>query len=457
MNAIQRFFFNIFLLCFGLGLLFFVKLDSYADGQASLSYRVTSGGNYYLNNNSYSVTLNPDFEDVRLAFYIDGNTFYLLSNVSNLTISSLNDVAGYNSSGNLIYSNSTRVNLTSVRQVLGSYTFYRYDSGGGALDIVAGPNSFSDIDATYDYLFNNILPELPFDDSLELDYFKVSPYGFWDNLVGTPQEVLSFDYKYDIGWSDSRITTVKLRIDSTLATNDFTSSVSPFRGSFKGSTYANQNGDVVRLIATPYKADGSYGVSLYYSFVQDNNSPLVNIWRKLFKNGHTDNTIEIPYNGNDVTLPVDGVGTVNNYKVNYNPVTNEYGDLNLYEIYYQPVVIYEIDTPQEEIDETQDVVSDTYVTNNYYETTKNINLGFDINFGDISTNDITDTFDSFGNFGNGFGSFINRLASWLQLLFPFLHPAVAASIVFVFGLIVSLAIIALVLKIAGVIADIIPF
>lgn len=454
MNAFKRFFFNLFLCCFGFGLLFFVKLDSYADVGIYESHGTVN--NAWRFDNTWNGSFLLDNE--RYAFYVqfDGAAPQLWCSVdpSPLNVHSVSTGIGGNSSGGI---SSSDVSLSFTFN--GTYNCYvqNYNTLWGFFDFTSNVPIFSDLVELSNYLHTGRLPELPFDETLELDYFRVSPYGFWDNLLGTPQDVLSYDYKYDIGWSDSRITTVKLRIDSTRATNDFTSSLSPFRGSFKGSTYANQNGDVVRLIATPYKSDGSYGVSLYYSFVQDNNTPLVNIWRKLFKNNHTDNTIDIPYNGNDISLPVDGVGTVNNYKVNYNPVTNEYGDLNLYEVYYQPVIIYEIDTPQEEIEDTQNEVVNNYVTNNYNEIIKNINLGFDINFGDISSNDITDTFDNFGNFGNGFGSFINKLASWVQLIFPFLSSAVAAAIVSVFGLVLSLAIIALILKIAGVIADIIPF
>ena len=460
MNAIQRFFFNIFLFCFGFGLLFFVSLSSYASTRIKTiiidsSFGAPESLTTYVT--SFDVP-----ENARVALLLDNEhynsqyDFYYYQPIIYLNIGSDIVVRDVVYRPNVSGSDNYTTTVTPSRDSVNSQVYRFNPPYMGNRDFSTSIPIFYDYNECFDYIENGTLPLLPFDETLELDYFKVSPYGMWDYLVSTPQDSLAFDYKYDIGWSDSRISKVQLKIDSTRSTKSFVSSFSPFKGGFKGSTYAQLDGDVVRLIATPYKADGSYGVSLYYSFTQKNNAPLTNLWRKLFKNDHTDNTLTIPYENTNVTQPVEGVGTVNNYKVNYNPVTNEYGDLNLYEIYYQPVVVYQPDTPQEEIDSTQDVVNNTYVTNNYYETTKNINLGFDINFGDISTNDITDTFDNFGNFGNGFGSFINRLASWLQLLFPFLHPSVAAAIVFVFGLIVSLAIIALVLKIAGVIADIIP-
>lgn len=466
MRAIQRYFFNIFLFCFGFGLLFFVKLDSFAYTDVSCNFSFTTYANYtfdlnftVLSSHDGSFILRDDTQVVLVYYETENNiNWHIVAFSPSASEGAKFQPFYYSASGirTPAVNGTTDYSVTESSGRIGGdseYSFVPCYNIGSTVHRLPDLPRYS----SFENLLNGVSEPVPFDETLELDYFKVSPYGVWDYLVSTPQDSFSFDYKYDIGWSDTRISKVQLKIDSTRSTQTFESSSSPFKGGFKGSTYAQFDGDVVRLIATPFMADGTYGVSLYYSFVQKNNAPLTNLWRKLFKNNHTDNTITIPYENTTVTQPVEGVGTVNNYKVNYNPVTNEFGDLNLYEVYYQPVVIYMPDTPQEQIDDTQEVVSDTYVTNNYYQTTKNINLGFDINFGDISTNDITDTFDSFGNFGNGFGSFINRLASWLQLLFPFLHPAVAASIVFVFGLIVSLAIIALVLKIAGVIADLIPF
>ena len=314
---------------------------------------------------------------------------------------------------------------------------------------------FYNLSDVYNYIDNGVLPEIPYDDTLELDSFKVKSWG-----IGNLQVL--FKSSFEVTWSDSRISTVQVIVKSSGGSVSFESSSSPFKQKFEPELYVLKKGDVVHLTATPYMSDGTYGTSLYSSFVFDDNVPGSNIYRKFTNTPYSDNTLTIPYTGVSsqpqfVTLPVDGVTTQNVYKVNYNPQTYEYGDINLYEIYYSPVVVYPSDATDEEIDETQDVINNTYTTNNYYETTKNINIDFDVSFGDISGSDIQNGYDDFGNFSNGFGSFIGKLSSWVLALFPFLSPVVASAIVFMFGLVVLLAIIALVLKIASVIADLIPF
>lgn len=291
-----------------------------------------------------------------------------------------------------------------------------------------------------------------FDETLQLDSFKVTSWG-----IGNLQAL--FKSKFEVKWSDSRISTVQVRISGTANEASYESSSSPFKGKFQASQFVLKKSDVIHLVATPYKADGSYGQSLYYSVTYSDNIPFSNNYRKLVNNNTNDNTLTIPYSGpsgNDtVTLPVDGVTTNVTYKVNYNPVTNEYGDLNLYEIYYSPVVVYPDNTSDQEVDDTQEEIINNYTTNNYYETTKNINLSFDIDFGDISTNDIGEGFNGVSGFFNGFGGFIGRLSNWILALFPFLPPIVANSIVFTFGLVIFIAGIALILKIIGAVGNII--
>lgn len=447
MNAFQRFVFNLFICCCGLGFILFGKIDCYAF--PAFSYSCVNGNlgseqNFsvvFRSTSDYRIAIylaDPDVNRKHITFYTNNSSSRLYFDVVSYGNQSVPDVGYFE-----IHTDSSLPSGVYYCSV--PYTWLSLTSDIWSFSSNPEVRVFTDLDSLYDYIASGTLPQINYDDSLNLDYFKVSPY--------KRATVFFDDYKYDIGWSDSRISRVVLRIDSTLSTQDFVSSSSPMRGSFKGSTYANLNGDTVRLIATPYKSDGSYGNSLYYSFKHQQNSPLGNLWRKLFNDGHTDNTIDIPYNGKDVKLTVDGVNTTNNYKVNYNPVTNEITNEYIYEIYYSPVIIYPDNVSDQEVDDTQEEIINNYTTNNYYETTKNINFTFDVSFGDISTGDIVDSYNEVGGFLNGFGGFIGNLANWFSILFPFLPPVVSVAIVVMFGIVVLVAIVAFVLKIAGVIAD----
>lgn len=454
MNAIQRFFFNILLFCFGLGLFLFVKLDSYASNAITLRWSNGIPG-VGVNASRFEFVFSPS-DDVRYGAYVTYDNFEYSKPLGRMEVytTSSSSITGtlyawyYDSAGN----------ETSYNGGV-EYTYTPSFFGNGIYYFMFSNNSFyfssflsSDRDAVLNYVRTGERPEIPYDSTLELDSFKVTSWS-----IGNLQAL--FKSKFDVKWSDPRITTVQVRIIGTANEATYESSSSPFKGKFQASQFVIQKGDVIHLVATPYKADGSYGTSLYHSVTYSDNIPFSNNYRKMVNNNTNDNTLTIPYSGtsgNDtVTLPVDGVATNITYKVNYNPTTNEYGDINLYEINYNPVIVYPSDTPEEVIDETQDTVINEYTTNNYYETTKNINLSFDIDFGDISTNDIGEGFNGVSGFFNGFGVFIGRLSNWILALFPFLPPIVASSIVFMFGLVIAIAGIALILKIIGAIGNVI--
>ena len=316
-----------------------------------------------------------------------------------------------------------------------------------------GATLYDSLEEASRYVLTGYVPELPFDETLELDYFKVSTYEEFFNSF-------AWDNVFKVGWSDERISQVQVIISSTLRKDSFESSQSPFKSSFAGSTYAQTNGDVISLIATPYKSDGTYGPSLYYSFVYNSNLPLTNVWRKNHTYNFQDNTIQIPYtgvSGNDtVEAPVSGIKQDTCYKIYYNPTTEEITNENVYNIYYSPVIVYPENTPSEVIQETQETVINDYTTNNYYTTTNQINYSFNIDFEDISANDVQQTYDDVGGFFNGLGSFISKLVSIFQLLFPFLPDGLAAFIIIAFGIIALFVVVALALKIAGVITNLLP-
>lgn len=455
MNAFQRFFFNIFLFCFGLGLLLFVKLDSYASNAITLGWSNGIPG-VGINPSRYEFIFSPS-DGARYGAYVSFNNYDYSKPLGSMTVysNSSEPITGtfyswqYDSAGNQVsYNGGVEYTYTPTFYSQGVYVFNNFVNNS----FLCSSFLSSDRDAVLNYVSTGERPEIPYDSTLELDSFKVTSWS-----IGNLQAL--FKSKFDVKWSDPRITTVQVRIIGTANEATYESSSSPFKGNFQASQFVIQKGDVIHLVATPYKADGSYGTSLYHSVTYSDNIPFSNNYRKMVNNNTNDNTLTIPYSGtsgNDsVTLPVDGVATNITYKVNYNPTTNEYGDINIYEINYNPIIVYPSYTPEEVIDDTQDTVINEYTTNNYYETTKNINISFDIDFGDISTNDIGEGFNSVSGFFNGFGSFIGRISNWILALFPFLPPIVASSIVFMFGLVIAIAGIALILKIIGAVGNII--
>ena len=310
---------------------------------------------------------------------------------------------------------------------------------------------FSDLSAVYNYLDDGMVPELPFDETLKLDSFKITSW-----QVGTSQ--LMFRSKLEVTWSDYRISNVQVKIVGTANSPDtFESNTSPFKQKFYADNYVMKNGDVIHFTATPYKSNGEYGESLYYSLIYDDHLPS-NWYRKIVNTPYNDTTINIPYYNvsgqpQSVTLPVDGITTNKVYKVNYNPVTYEYGDLNVYEIYYSPVVVMPDNLPLEEEEEIEDSIVNNYTTNNYNTINNNTNYDFEINFGDISNNDIQDSYNDVGGFINGFGSFIAKIVSFFGVLFPFFPSGVSIAIITAFGIVALLLIVALAIKIISAIKN----
>lgn len=460
-DKIKRFtFYNIFFLCVFISLFLVLNLKSFARPSLQIVVREkTWEGDGYNSLPQYHVIYVSDYNNpvsYNYCFYhvYDGDTRlnYLVCDSKYNPVVKVQSVDFNGNTGYFSDPLSEVLNTSygSVR-VYPTFNYMAMRNPKNLDSVVFDGLAFDNLNDAANYVLNGVVPELPFDETLKLDSFKITSW-----QIGTSQ--LMFRSKFEVKWSDERISNVQVRIVGTAnSPTTFESNLSPFKQKFYASNYVMKNGDVIHFTATPYKANGEYGESLYYSIVYEDGLPS-NWYRKLVNTPYNDNTLTIPYNNvsgqpQSVTLPVDGVTTQNVYKVNYNPVTNEYGDLNLYNIYYSPVVIYPGDAPEEEIDQTQDVVNNTYTTNNYYQTTKNFNINFDVSFGDISGSDIQIGYDNTGNFLNSFGKLISKLSTWVLALFPFLPPIVATSIVVVFGLVVSVAIIVFALKIASVIAD----
>lgn len=310
---------------------------------------------------------------------------------------------------------------------------------------------FFDINDAYQYLYDGVEPQVPYDDTLKLDSFKVTSW-----QIGTSQ--LVFRSKFVVTWSDPRIVNVQVKIVGTAnSPTSFEANVSPFKQKFYASNYVMKNGDVIHLTATPFTSNGEYGESLYYSIIYEDGLPS-NWYRKIVNTPYNDTTINIPYYNvsgqpQSVTLPVDGVTTNKVYKVNYNPVTYEYGDLNVYEVYYSPVVVMPDNLPSEDEEEIEDSIINNYTTNNYNTINNNTNYDFEINFGDISNNDIQDSYDDVGNFLNGFGSFVSKIVNFFGVLFPFFPAGVSLAIITAFGIVAILLIVAFVIKIISAIKN----
>ena len=450
MNVKKIAFYSLFLLCFGFGLFLFNKVDSYAF--PSFSYTCVNGNPGF--EHDYSVVFRST-DNYRLAIYLPNPTvnrknitFYSNSNTSRLYF----DVVSYG--GESVpdvgyFENSYDSNLPSgVYSFNVPYTWQALTYYIWSFTTNPQVRVFTDLDSLYAYIANGTLPSLNFDSTLQLDSFKVNSWN-----VGNIQAL--FKSKFIVTWSDSRISLVQVRIKGTAKEVTYESSSSPYSRKFQADEFVYKRGDVIHLIATPFKSDGSYGESLYYTVTYDDDIPFSNTYRKLVNNNVNDNTLTIPYSGtsgnDNVTLPVDGVTTTVTYKVNYNPVTNEYNTQNVYEIYYSPVVVYPEDTTEQEVDDTQTVIVNNYNTNNYYETVKNIDTNFDIDITDVSSGDIQNTYDDIGNFFKGFGVFVGKLALLFNGLFPFLSPTVSVVLVTMVGIIAVGAVVILFLKIFHII------
>ena len=438
-DKIKRFaFYNIFFLCAFISLFLVLRLQSFADVR------------YYFQRNSPSPYTSfdiLDFGENKVCLYkYQGTKLDVCSLNSNLTV-----IDNYtNDNGN---TTRTEYNLSYDSETNGVYLFRQLSGiiNYNSFDLVqTNIPIFENLSDCYNFLMG-YSGEGVFDETLKLDSFKITSW-----QIGTSQ--LTFRSKLEVKWSDSRIANVQVRIVGTAnSPASFEGNSSPFKYKFYASNYVMKNGDVIHFTATPYKSNGEYGESLYYSIVYEDGLPS-NWYRKLVNTPYNDTTIDIPYHNvsgqnQTVTLPMEGVTTNKVYKVNYNPVTYNYGDLNLYEIYYSPVVVMPDNLTPSEEEEIEDSIINNYTTNNYNTINNNTNYDFEINFGDISNNDIQDSYDDVGNFLNGFGSFISKIVNFFGILFPFFPTGVSLAIITAFGIVALLLIVALVIKIVSAIKN----
>ena len=171
-EKIKHSFFNIFLLCFGFVLLFFIKIKSFAQ----TSFIVTCQQNWSNVDNTVHFTLNREWRfpstssDRRFAFYyLEGQHRYVLC--SNLGQSFTYDF-WYAYVGEDAHSFSTTMTFATWNNMFGGgYNFYgshennndaMFGSLQNAVYDFGGIPVFSDLDDISYYLEFGTMPELPF-------------------------------------------------------------------------------------------------------------------------------------------------------------------------------------------------------------------------------------------------------------------------------------------------------
>ena len=307
-DKIKRFtFYNIFFLCAFIGLFLVLNLKSYAYKSYTVYGRngfPNSGDKY----NDYEIVYT--FSDsYRYCIYIehtgDSNGIpnyraHFFSNGSG-TYSYHNYISTYYSNG-ILYSNAE---INGSIEFLGPNTkgYYETSMYIGNNNFSGNINIFYNLNEAENYILNGIIPNA-FDQNLKLDSFKITSW-----QIGTSQ--LMFRSKFEVKWSDSRIANVQVKIVGTAnSPTTFESNSSPFKQKFYASNYVMKNGDVIHFTATPYKSNGEYGESLYYSIVYEDGLPS-NWYRKIVNTPYNDNTLNIPYQdvsgqSTNINVPISG-------------------------------------------------------------------------------------------------------------------------------------------------------
>lgn len=446
-------FYNLFFLCALCGMFMVLNLRSFASNRlfATTGYNRTPGYSY----NIYARAIYGDIGSARYCFYLKQSGDYY-------DIKLLTNTRCYFTHESTVYWMSADDDLTNTTNQSGSFNTERYgsvyawpDSDGnyfwGRSNFSDGDvPTFYDLNDAIEYLNTGVIPQLPFDETLKLDSFKVTSW-----QIGTSQ--LVFRSKFEVTWSDDRITNVQVRIVGTANSPDtFENNSSPFKQKFYADNYVMKNGDIIHLTATPYKSNGEYGESLYYSIVYNDGLPS-NWYRKLVNTPYNDNTLTIPYyNVSDqpqtINVPIDGTTQNICYKVNYNPTTNEITNENVYNVYYSPVVVIPEGTTDENESEIINYITNEYNTNNYYNIVNNISYN-DVSYGDVSEGDIKESYKETKDYFKLFKKFVKLLANIVGFIFPFLSGGVVLAITVGVGFITALIIVMFAVKLIGKILD----
>lgn len=443
-------FFNIFLFCVCFGLLFFVKVDSYAQ----TAFVVECNQNWTApNGTSHSLYREWRFpssdQDCRFAFYsLSYQSRYILC--SNLNSSITYDYWYSADLGNAITGSTVMTFNTWHDMFGGDYYFFGGNVNNNDMDFNTGNNAvyefggipiFSDLDDLAYYLEFGTMPELPFYEDIKLDKFKVICKGDWI------QEFLNgkVEFNHIVAqpfWSNPDITSVEVTVYAKNPAYNYNPQNWTYSGNESGLFHEfNISGltlhdEIFVIRATPFTSYGR-GVSIQYEFPfpKDFDQP---IGQLVIPTGNT-----YPYS---TTLDISGNDVPIEWTVTQTPIY-VYETNNIENYYYGEPVSYPVPVITED-------TSDNYYTeyvNNYYESYEtvinNYNTSFDFDFGDISSNDIQNGYDQVGNFFDGIGGVVSKVAQLFAGLFPFLSPAISVTIVAAFGLLIVIGGIVLFVKI----------
>lgn len=437
-DKIKRFaFYNIFFLCAFIGLFMVLGLKSFADVR------------YYFQRNSsapYTSFNILDFGEHKICLYKHNNTQLDICSLE----SSITVIDNYtNDNGN---TTRTERNLSYESAQNGVYIFRQLS---GIINYISFNNVetnipiFENLSDCYNFLAG-YSGEGVFDETLKLDSFKIISW-----QIKASQ--LTFHSKLDVRWSDERIANVQVRVVGTAnSPTTFEGNQSPFKQKFYASNYVMKNGDVIHFTATPYKSNGEFGESLYYSLIYDDGLP-TNWYRKIVNTPYNDNTLDIPYydvsaQPQTINVPIDGTTENVCYKINYNPTTNEITNETVYNVYYSPVVVLPENTLEETENEVINYITNEYNTNNYYNIVNNISYN-DVSYGDVSEGEIKETYKETKDYFKLFRKFVKLLANIVGFIFPFLSGGVVLAITVGVGFITVLIIAMFAVKLIGKILD----
>ena len=378
MNEKRFSFFNIFLLCIFFGLLFFIKIDSFAVENSKTAYVTGINGsqendrmwNYFEVSFSYKPSQ-------RTCVYHTGYQTPVVYSIGN-DIPSTYSLVVTNLHTNTITQNTTEtIQWTSAGITTNSYYFYLPNGMGFSNTSASNIPFFNDFEDVRNYLINGTLPVLPFDDSLKLDKFKVISKGDWI------QEVLNGFVRFDHivcqpFWSDDRISSVELSVYASDPSYNYQPRNFTFDSDQSGQYHdfdisgLTLHGQKFVVRATPYSLTRK-GVSIAYEFTFPNEftQPLGDLVIKEPNTYPYSTTLDI--SGNDVPIE---------WTVTQTPIYI-YETNNIEQYYYQDPVAYPVpeitqDTPdnyyQEYVENYYNTY--TYITNEYNNTFDNNYQGY---------------------------------------------------------------------------------
>ena len=458
-------------------MLFFVKLNSAA-------YTIPSVDTYPSTNVSYSIrdyNFNPSNDGVVKVCYLvssfsDGSerkSIQMLMSVNN-GIDSPSSVPSsyrvfYYSNGSLTYiSNYTYYDLSSptyvtIDGVLYSFFWpvYSYTCFSSDLPFFSaylnGP-IFNDLQDAKNYLFG-------FSDS---DYPDLSEYTF-NQYMDVFSYGYPFGYRFDVGFDDlfsymkyfvKGYTSISNKVlvnicgvnGSQFLVLDCDESFHEFKSVADISDYV-VSGSYLYVSFTPFDTESLFYGSTLICEYEISGSLFGNLVRS-FGSNTTNNYYNSTLNVDGTPEQIDYVVSNSVYKVAVPPNSNNYdydyffnNTQNRYDYSSQYSPVFHDYSNFNEYD--YDYISNNYVDNSVsnIETNVNTDFTFDVDFGDISTNDIQGVYDDSVSVFKFVGSMLAVLSSMIGLLFPFLPFNLPGIILALSGILIGGVVIGIFIKI----------